>query len=282
MLFHPLRAAAILKLFILSMLGVAACVPVTPPNAYQGPLGAWAPFMTPADGTPVMVVSSAYGRPIDHGLQVCLTNGPGVPVIVHVWMADSGFPDSTDTRPPLSVGQCVQVDRPVAVVVQSNANTPAFSGFYRWMRPSGVAGPPRIVPFDGTVPGQPPKMVASGPGAQCGPLSTPTRQFWSSCDVDLPFLQQAARLCLEPDYLESTDGKTTYATGLLELILSRSLKSVNKPSDNDPRWSNVVGGSCRDVFHASDAAFMVGPAQPGGSWDPSKVTAIKVVTTALR
>jgi len=282
MLFHSLRAAATLKFFILTTVAVAACVPVTPPDAYQGPLGAWAPFMTPADGTPVMVVSSAYGRPIDHGLQVCLTNGPGVPVTVHVWTVDSGFPASTNTRPQLSVGQCVQVDRPVAVVVQSSTDTPAFSGFYRWMRPSGVAGSPKVVPLDGTVPGQPPVIVAGDQGARCGRLSTPTREFWSSCDVDLPFLQQAARLCLGPDYLESTDGKTTYATGLLELILSSSLKSVNKPSDNDPRWSNVVGGSCRDVFHASDPAFMVGPAQSGGFWDPSKVKAIKVVTTALQ
>ncbi len=279
---RALRAAATFKLFILSMFGVAACVPVTPPDAYKGPLGAWAPFMTPADGTPVMVASSAYGRPIDHGLQVCLTNGPGVPVTVHVWTGDSGFPASTNTRPQLSVGQCVQVDRPVAVVVQSSANTPAFSGYYRWMRPSAVAGPPKIVPLDGAVPSQPPAIAGDGPGARCERLPSPTRQFWSFCDVDLPFLRQAARLCLGPDYLESTDGKTTYATGLLELILSNALKSMNKPSDNDPRWSNVVGGGCRDVFHASDASFMVGPAQTGGFWDPSKVKAIKVFTTALQ
>jgi hypothetical protein len=111
---------------------------------------------------------------------------------------------------------------------------------------------------------------------ECKPIQAPgNSSFYQSCKLPLEADHTGIRICFGPNDINSSDGKTVYATSLLEMITDDSL--LNKaPIGYDYRWNYVVPNGCRDIFDANVIYFLVGPAdyKPTDYWNPSKVESV--------
>lgn len=255
-------------------------------------------WSTPGDGRLVMLARNAAGFGSENGIpvrvRVCVTNltGTGNWVNLYIWTTPGPQPGTPPTPQPqtrhLELGECVEIDRPAALVVQDSTTSGTASGYYQLLEetawPTGptAANAPAAPGTAREKYARDIKISSPDPAvANCVPLKSPTADFWASCHLRLAAGHQGSRICIGTNYLKSDDGKTQYAASLLELITDKSKMNVDKPSSYDYNWSPVTPDGCRDLIGASEAYFMVGPNVPGGFWDPSKVKSITVTTQTI-
>jgi hypothetical protein len=253
-------------------------------------------WSTPGDGRLVMLARNAAGFGPDNAMpvrvRVCVTNFTGTnnAVNLYIWTTPGPQPGAPLAAQPqtrhLELGECVEVDRPAALIVQDATISGTSSGYYRLLEetalPQGLTATPNIIPGGTKKHGRKIKIGAPESGtAGCGALKSPTADFWAYCQLPLAVGHQGVRICIDTNYLKSEDGKTQYAASLLDLIVDKSKMGVDKPSPYDYNWSPVTPDGCRDLIGATEAYFMVGPSSTGGYWDPSKVRSITVTTQTI-
>lgn len=255
-------------------------------------------WSTPGDGRLVALARNAAGfdKAMPVRIRVCVTNltGTNNQVNLYIWTTTGPQPGSQPPAQPqtrhLQLGECVEIDRPAALIIQDSTVSGTSSGYYRLLEesalPKGLAAAnPDITTADTSKNhgrdiriGAPNEPVS----APCSPLKSPTADFWASCQLPLPVgHHQGVRICIGTDYLNADDGKTQYAASLLDLIVDQGLMTKPKPSPYDYNWNPVTPDGCRDLIGATEAYFMVGPSSIGGYWDPAKVRSITVTTQTI-
>ena len=255
-------------------------------------------WSTPGDGRLVMLARNAAGFGPENGMpvrvRVCVTNltGTSNAVNLYIWTTPGPQPGTLPMPQPqtrhLELGECVEIDRPAALIVQDATTSGTASGYYQLLEetawPAGPAAANASAP-PGATREKYGRDIKIGPPepttANCVPLTPPTADFWAYCQLRFAVGHQGVRICIGTNYLKSDDGKTQYAASLLDLIVDKSKMSVNKLSPDDYNWNPVTPNGCRDLIGANEAYFMVGPNSVGGYWDPSKVRAITVTTQTI-
>ncbi|MFI5020819.1 MAG: hypothetical protein ACHQRJ_04065 [Alphaproteobacteria bacterium] len=255
-------------------------------------------WSTPGDGTLIMLARNTAGFGPDNAMpvrvRVCVTNitGTNNSVNLYIWTTADQQPGAPlaaqpQTRHP-ELGDCVEIDRPAALIVQDSTVSGTSSGYYRLLEetalPKGLTVTNTRTTTGGAQKnhGRAIKIGAPVPAAaNCSPLKSPTADFWAYCQLFLAVGHQGVRICIGTNYIKSHDGKTQYAASLLDLIVDKSKLSIDKPSSYDYNWNPVTPDGCRDLIGAIEAYFMVGPNSPGGYWDPSKVRSITVMTQTI-
>jgi hypothetical protein len=271
-------------------------------------------WSTPGDGRLVMLLRNAasFEQPVPLRVRVCVTNFTGVnnAVNLYIWTT-AGFqpglspPPQPQTR-QLSLGGCVEIDRPAAIIVQDSTITGTSTGYYQLLEQT--APPPQFTASgpSATSGGLPPErperhehdIELSKPHsvpAKCNLLSSlsppppqPSANYYAYCTIPLPKPIDpkdhinGVRLCTGVEYITSTDGKKQYAPGYLELIVDQKFLTAPKDSDYDKNFSPITPQGCRDFFGATAAYFMVGPNVAGGFWDPAKIQSVNVTLQEIR
>jgi hypothetical protein len=267
--------------------------PAPQPQAY---------WSTPGDGRLVMLARNAAGfnKPIAFRVRVCVTNftGSNNAVNLMVWTTLGLQKNATASAQPqtrtLQLGDCVEIDSPAAVILQDSTVSGTTSGYYQLLQPTAlpngvttaqsasIGGPLHRDKYEIQIGDPHPQSVG------CKPLPTPTPDFYKSCPVALPtitmpgVIYEGVRLCIGGDFAHLSDNTDIdYAASLIDLIVDAKLQNQPKPSPYDYNWNPVTPNGCHDLIGANFAAFMIGPKDPGGYWDPSKVSQINVTLQTI-
>lgn len=283
--------ALFLTSFATGALAAEADEPPQDPPLPPQPQALWS---TPGDGTLIALVRNAkdFQTAIPVRVRVCVTNftGDSNAINLFVWTTAGPQPTpATAAQPQVlhpKLGECVEIDRPAAVVVQDSTVNGSASGYYQLLQPTSlpfVKNPkerePRHKPekergYDIKV------STARLQEANCSPLGPVTADFASACEVVVPGSVNGVRICTSSEYVTAKgDRYRNYAASLLDLTTS-DLRQENKKSPYDYRWSPITGASCRDVIYLDVVAterrlfFMVGPSSTRGYWDPAIVEKI--------
>ena len=280
------RRAIIIATLVTTGFGVVRARAGDPP--VQEPKdGLWS---TPGDGTLVMLARDANGFGADNAMpirvQVCVTNFTSSQnaVNLYAWTTPAlwtvptpGTPSQEQAR-QLQLGDCVEIDRPAALIVQDATISGTASGYYRLLPESNL--PSGLNPT-------PPQYRNIAIGAKvvdaqvgCVQLTPPTRDYATYCPIDLPADHQGWRICTGTQDITTIPNiqylNNQYALSLLDLLADPKLVRTDKPSANDPQWNPVTPDSCRDLIGVSAAYFMVGPSTHGAYWDAANVKSVNV------
>lgn len=272
----------------------------------ESAFGSQAIWTTPGDGTLVMLMRSAKGfdanSAIPFSMQICMTgensklSGNDRYSTVYVWTTAGSNPGGDNQKAyQVPLGQCAQIDKPAAVIVQQTQDEGGIvSGFYELL-PAGTfsnqADAKIGLPYTASKQPKPAAQLGapSEIAATCTKLPTPTTYYWASCQLQLPNASANAdkkgyRVCIGADYLTQPDGTApypAYAVSLLDITLSASLLEAVKDSPYNYNWSPIFPGGCRDLIFATEAFFEIGPNYLGYYWDPSKITSIKATVQEI-
>jgi hypothetical protein len=268
-----------------------------PTDSDVDPQAAWS---TPGDGRLVMLARNALGfdKPMPFRVRLCVTNFTGAnnAVNLFVWTTAGPQPGAQAAAQPqtrhLELGDCVEIDRPAALIVQDATTTGTSSGYYQLFE--ATPPPANRVSLTTSPPGTKISPISYGPQdmaqATCNqkPPIISSADFYTTCSLALPAGKYTGvRMCIDSNYIKSSDGKTQYAASLLDLIVDKKLlPPQNKPSPYDYNWNPVIPNGCRDIIwspgpHASEIYFGIGPHDTGGYWDASKVTEVDVTLRTI-
>lgn len=285
-------AAAALALAITCLRASHAVADDTPnPKALEQ-----AYWSTPGDGRLVMLLRNAasFEQAIPLRVRVCVTNFTGANNAVNLFIwTTAGYQPGVSPGPQpqtrqLTLGECAEVDRPAAIIVQDSTTSGTSTGYYELFEQTSPP-PEYVAPAPGSGGASPPtaskrhehniRLGAPAPvRANCMPLppppagTAPSASYFAYCQLPLPphidpkSAYNGVRICTGVNYVSSDDGKMQYAAGYLEMIVDKRFVTTPKQSDYDYNFNPVTPQGCRDVMGASDIYFMVGPDAPGGYW----------------
>jgi hypothetical protein len=264
-----------------------------------------AQWSTPGDGRLVMLArnSAGFNTPMPVRVQVCVTNltGSNNSVNLYVWTTANQWdatPAATQQQTRhLDLGDCVEIDRPAALIVQDSTISGTSSGYYQLMEQTPV--PPSVMPPDHDPASgrhqNPPRKDGRGIWLEdmkpvtihCRKIEPPTDDFYTRCDLPLPVdpkPRQGVRICIGNNFVtwRTPAQQINYAASLLDLVVAPEFQPpANKPQPYDYNWNPVTPNGCRDIIGTSPVTFLVGPNTAGAYWDPSTVTDISMSTQVI-
>jgi hypothetical protein len=251
--------------------------------------------------------STDFVTPIPVRVRICVTNFTGAnnAVNLFVWTTPNLWDPTQISQTPilvtrqLQLGDCTEIDRPAALVVQDSTTSGVSSGYYELLEPpadlpapptrSGRSGPHPIKRAYGIRIGD---ALSEGVSAECTLLGKDaagnpiSNDFSLRCDLKLPAdtARQGVRICFGPtDLFLKSNTYQAYAPSLMEMITNPTYAPpTNMPSPYDYNWSPVTPNGCRDVIGASTQnvisgiSFMIGPNDPNGNppWVPNNVSSV--------
>ncbi len=187
----------------LAAVGVAGAVDRHKPSGlhYEAPQALWS---TPGDGRLVMLIRNATDQrvfddppfitPIPFRVRVCVTNFVGDNAMnLFVWTTAGPGPNGglTTLEPQLlhpGLGDCVEIDRPAAIIAQDATTTGSASGYYQLLE--AVALPASATANQST----PPDIDIGDPKpneVRCKPIQSdpskpdPSADYLKICELDI-------------------------------------------------------------------------------------------------
>ncbi len=278
-----------------------------PPDHIPQLSGSRAVWSTPGDGRLVMVARNAAGFNAGVPLRVrfCVTNMTGTANSLNLYVWTSANPwDGVITVPPpkpppvapvpgpqtrhLDLGDCVELDRPAAIIVQDSTISGTSSGYYELLEQSKLQSATQSV----VAPAQPSRKHASAISLEnetlqplaCGKITPATSDnYYTKCPLVMKPnpKRHGVRICMSGDYAtwKNPPQQIQYAASLIDFVIDPAyLPPLNKPQDYDYNWNPVTSNGCRDVFGTEIINIMIGPNVAGGYWDPSTVTKVALTT----
>jgi hypothetical protein len=244
-------------------------------------------WSTPGDGRLVMLMRNTDGftAPIAARVRVCVTNLTGSSNSVNLYIWTTGNPwDATPVMPlqqtrHLDLGECVEIDQPAALIIQDSTTSGIASGYYE------LLDLPPNVPLSEAVDNRDThKLKDRGnsvyigstqkPLVTCGgPAPALSNYFRQSCALTLdsqsadpeppdPNLKvHGVRICTGDKFVVTSlnPPNIDYPPGYLELIINKSLLTIDPPQVYDYNWNPVTPNGCRDVIAgSSDINSLVG------------------------
>ena len=301
-------AAFAMRILVFSLMGASLARaqsgdPSTDPSKSDvDPQASWS---TPGDGRLVMLLRNStdhyviedptFRTAVPFRVRVCVTNFAGVnnSVNLFVWTTDGPGPNgkAASVQPQVlhpGLGDCVEINRPAAIIVQDATTSGSASGYYELLQ--AVALPEKSRVTRNTRPkigiGHPETKPVS---CDLLPIGK-SPNFAKSCKFNLLAARNevGVRICTDDKFVNIDGSPDNYPAGYLELT-TIDLTETTKPSDYNYNWNPVTPVSCRDIIWQApvdrpiphSVFFMVGPAKPVPVWDPRKVNSLTIVTQKI-
>lgn len=290
--------------------GVAAAgdAPAQPGHRYDARQAVWS---TPGDGRLVMLVRNAIDRrlldqptfitAVPLRVRVCVTNFVGTNNAINLllWTTSGGNPASPDEPQVLhpNLGECMEIDRPAAIIVQDSTTSGSVSGYYQLLEVVSLPDKSKSTrqPSPDIEVADPPSAPTPVPCTLLQPdpsKPNPSPDYLKFCELKFSGLlptQIGVRICTDDNFVNMTQGPPgNWPPGYLELTAT-DLRTVPMDSPYNYNWNPVTPVSCRDVIWGSNADkpgsrslfFMVGPAKLVPGYDPSRVDSILINTQII-
>jgi len=273
----------------------------SPSKSDVDPQALWS---TPGDGRLVMLLRNAIDQRVIEDppfvtlvpfrVRVCVTNFAGTnnSMNLFVWTTNGPGPNglASTVQPQVlhpGLGDCVEIDRPAAIIAQDSTTSGSASGYYELLKAVTIPEKSRVTRNTRAEIGIGEPITAP---IRCQPLRSASPDFSRFCQLDIAASrnQVGIRICTDDNFVKFDGAMTDYPAGYLELTAT-DLREVPKNSPYNYNWNPVTPVSCRDVIWRLEldkpishtVFFMVGPAKPVPVWNPNKVDLISVITQTI-